>query len=192
MRSDKASEVAISYDVPIWKRLAAYLVDWYLGSMFTSLPMVMIYMKATDTQDLIVNLFQYPKHYGVIAGCVGLVFAFFYYLLVPLTIWKGQTLGKRWCHFKIVKRNGDNAAFKEMFFRQVIGIFLVEGALMFPSSLLRQILSLISNINFITSLMYLGIAVSIISGLFVLLRKDHKAIHDLISGTRVISVDNAS
>ncbi|SHJ95335.1 Uncharacterized membrane protein YckC, RDD family [Clostridium amylolyticum] len=187
IKSANESKSPISYDVPIWKRLIAYMLDWYLGSLFTSLPMIMIYMKVTDTQELNVNLFQYPEQYWLLAGGLGLLFAFFYYVFVPLTIWNGQTLGKRWCHFKIVKTDGKNVVFKELFFRQVIGIFLVEGALIFPSSLLRQILSLASNINFITPLMYLGIAVSIISVLFVLFRKDHKAIHDLISNTRVIS-----
>jgi len=187
IKSANESKSPISYDVPIWKRLIAYMLDWYLGSLFTSLPMIMIYMKVTDTQDLNVNLFQYPEQYWLLAGGLGLLFAFFYYVFVPLTIWNGQTLGKRWCHFKIVKTDGENVVFKELFFRQVIGIFLVEGVLIFPSSLLRQILSLASNMNFITPLMYLGIAVSIISVLFVLFRKDHKAIHDLISNTRVIS-----
>jgi uncharacterized RDD family membrane protein YckC len=191
-KSTNASKFVSFCDVPIWKRLTAYMIDWYLGSIFTSLPMVLIYMKVTDTQDLNVNLFQYPKQYALFAGGIGLLFAFFYYMIVPLSIWKGQTIGKRWCHFKIAPKNGDNVTFRELFLRQIIGIFLLEGALIFPSSLLRQILSLVSNINFITPLMYLGIGMSILSGLFVLFRKDYKAIHDLISNTRVISVDNVS
>jgi uncharacterized RDD family membrane protein YckC len=186
------SNDVISGPIPIWKRFLAYMVDWYLGSIFTSLPMVMIYMKVTNTQDLNTNLFQYPKQYALLAGGTGLLFGLFYYMIVPLSIWKGQTLGKRWCHFKIIKMEGDNVRFKELFLRQVIGIFLVEGAMIFPSNLFHQILSLISNVNLITPLNYLGIAVSILSGLLVLFRKDHKAIHDLIAFTRVISVDSAS
>lgn len=186
------SNDVISDPIPIWKRFLAYMVDWYLGSIFTSLPMVMIYMKVTNTQDLNTNLFQYPKQYALLAGGTGLLFGLFYYMIVPLSIWKGQTLGKRWCHFKIIKIDGDNVRFKELFLRQVIGIFLVEGAMIFPSNLFHQILSLISNVNLITPLNYLGIAVSILSGLLVLFRKDHKAIHDLIAYTRVISVDSVS
>jgi len=186
------SKTVISNDVPIWKRFIAYMVDWYLGSIFTSLPMVMIYMKVTNTQNLNTNLFQYPKQYVLLAGGMGLLFGLFYYLIVPLNIWKGQTLGKRWCHFKIVKMEGNNVMFKELFLRQVIGIFLIEGSLIFPSNLFHQILSFLINVNLITPLNYLGIAISIISALFVLFRKDHKAIHDLIANTRVISVDIAS
>lgn len=186
------SNVVVSGDIPMWKRFTAYMVDWYLGSIFTSLPMVMIYMKVTDTQDLNTNLFQYPKQYALLAGTAGLLFGLFYYMLVPLLIWKGQTLGKRWCHFKIIKMQGSNVSFKELFLRQIIGIFLVEGAMIFPSNLFHQILSFISNVNLITPLNYIGIAVSVISGLFVLFRKDHKAIHDLIANTRVTSVDSIS
>lgn len=189
IESANISSFLASYEVPSWKRVVAYIVDWYLGAMFTSLPMVMIYMKVLNTQDLNTNLLQYPKQYAFLAGGMGLLFALFYYMIVPLCIWKGQTLGKRWCHFKIVKINGDNAKLKELFLRQVVGIFLVEGALIFPSSLFHQILSLISNVNLITPLMYLGLAISILSGVFVVFRKDHRAIHDIISSTGVISID---
>ncbi|WP_029453133.1 RDD family protein [Clostridium algidicarnis] len=184
----KTSEVKVLSDVPSWKRFVAYMLDWYLGSIFTSLPMVMIYMKVTNTDNLNVNLFQYPKQYAMLAGGLGLLFALFYYMIVPLCIWKGQTLGKRWCHFKIAKRDGDDVCLKELFLRQIIGIFLIEGALIFPSDLFHQILSLVSNINFVTPLTYIGIVVSVLSAIFVIFRKDHKAIHDLISNTKVMSV----
>lgn len=187
-KSFNENNVPASGELPIWKRFVAYMVDWYLGSIFTSLPMVMIYMKATNTQDLNTNLFQYPKQYALMAGALGLLFGFFYYLIVPLLIWKGQTLGKHWCHFKIVKKNCQDVSFKQLFLRQIIGIFLVEGALIFPSNLFHQILSFICNVNLITPLNYVGIAISIISGLLVLIRKDHRAIHDLIASTKVISV----
>ena len=191
-KSVNARKLSTSYDVPTWKRFTAYMVDWYLGSIFTSLPMVMIYMKVTNTQDLNVNLFQYPKQYALLAGCLGLLFALFYYMIMPLKVWKGQTLGKRWCHFKIVKMDGDNVIFKELFLRQIIGIFLVEGALIFPSKLFHQILSLVINVNLTTPLRYIGIAVSILSVLLVLFRKDNRAIHDLISNTRVMNAHSAS
>lgn len=187
-KSAMGSKVGISSDVPVWKRFVAYLVDWYLGSMFTSLPMVLTYMKVTNTQDLNTNLFQYPKEYALWAGGAGMLFAFFYYMIVPLCIWKGQTLGKHWCHFKIAKNQGGDVTFKELFLRQVVGIFLVEGALIFPSNLFHQILSFLSNVNLITPLNRIGMAVSIISALLVLFRKDNKAIHDLIARTRVVNV----
>jgi uncharacterized RDD family membrane protein YckC len=185
----KTSAVSVLYDVPSWKRFVAYMLDWYLGSIFTSLPMVMIYMKVTNTNNLNVNLFQYPKQYAQLAGGLGLLFALFYYVIVPLCIWKGQTLGKRWLHFKIVKKDGHDVFLKELFVRQIIGIFLIEGALIFPSNLFHQILSLASNVNFVTPLMYVGIGISVLSAVFVVFRKDGKAIHDLISSTRIIGVE---
>ncbi len=192
IRTSNETKLAVSQEVPSWKRFIAYMVDWYIGSIFTSLPMVLIYMKVTNTQDLNTNLFQYPKQYAVLAGCTGLVFALFYYMIVPLVIWNGQTLGKRWCHFKIVKEGYNSVKFKELFLRQILGILLIEGALIFPSNLLHQVISLISNINLITPLMYAGIVISVLSGILVLFRKDQKAIHDLISNTKVICVNNAS
>lgn len=192
IKTFNVSKLAVSCDVPSWKRLVAYMIDWYLGSIFTALPMVMIYMKITNKQDLNVNLIQYPRQYAILSGCLGLIFAFFYYMIVPLIIWNGQTLGKRWCHFRIVKEKNDTVKFKELFLRQIIGIFLVEGALIFPSSLFHQMLSLITNINLITPLMYIGMAFSVLSSLFVLLRKDHKALHDLISNTKVVCINKAS
>lgn len=180
----------IPYDVPLWKRFAAYMVDWYAGYIFTSIPMVLIYMKLDNTQEFVIDLYKYPKPYALIAGCAGLLFALFYYTIVPLKIWNGQTLGKHWLHFKIVKTNGENAGFKDLILRQVVGFFLLEGALIFPSRLFYQILSIACNVNLVTPFMYIGYAVSIVSAFLVMFRKDHKAIHDLISGTRVMIIPN--
>lgn len=182
-------EISISNTIiPVWKRFIEYMLDWYIGSMFISLPMVMIYMKTTNSEDLNVNLFQYPEKYALLAGLLGLIFAFFYYVIVPLIIWKGQTLGKHLCHFKIVKENGEDIDFKDLFLRQVIGIFLIEGSLISASNLFHQILSIITNINLVTPLMYIGIPISILSSVFVLFKKDHKAIHELIAKTNLKEV----
>lgn len=42
------------------------------------------------------NILEFPKPYGLIAGCLGFVFALFYFVVVPTWITKGQTLGKKY------------------------------------------------------------------------------------------------
>ncbi|WML37626.1 RDD family protein [Clostridium sp. OS1-26] len=179
-------------NVPHWKRFVGYMIDWYVGYIFTCLPMVLIYMKITNSQNFNINLLEYPKQYALLAGNLGLLFALFYYVIVPLKVWKGQTLGKRFCHFKIVKLDGNDVLAKEVFLRQVVGIFLVESTLFFPSKLFEQVLSIVSNITFFSLIIYVGMAITILSSFFVLYRKDQRAIHDLISNTTVINIGRAS
>lgn len=80
-----------------------------------------------------------------------------YTIFIPLS-WSGYTIGKKICGIRIVKVNGRELTFGTMLLRQLVG-------------------SLIDSFT-------LGIAV-IVSAFMVGLRKDKRAIHDLIAGTYV-------
>lgn len=80
-----------------------------------------------------------------------------YFIIVPM-LWLGFTIGKRAFNIRIVKMDGSTPGIGPMILRELIG-------------------SLIYGIT-------LGIA-AIISAFMVGLRKDKRAIHDLIAGTYV-------
>lgn len=167
------------------RRFFAYLIDWYVGGLAVALPVSSVSMKlfGTVTNQ---NIMSFGTPYSLIAGGLGLLAAFLYYAAVPMFCWKGQTLGKRWLKIRIVGKGGEDASLGNLFLRQLIGIILVEGSLVSASTILHQVLSVLTGQNLVTVLMYAGMAVSIVSAVMVLI-KDHRAIHDYIGGTKVIS-----
>lgn len=84
-----------------------------------------------------------------------------YFLIVP-TIWLGYTVGKRAVGVQIVRLDGKKVSVFTMLMRYVIG-------------------GLVYGITF-------GIAF-IVSVFMVIFRKDKRAVHDFIAGTRVIRGD---
>ncbi len=167
------------------RRFFAYLVDWYVGGLAVALPVSAVSMKlfGTVTNQ---NIMSFGIPYSLIAGGLGLLAAFLYYAAVPMFCWKGQTLGKRWLKIRIVGKDGQDASPGSLLLRQMIGIVLVEGSLVSASTILHQVLSVLTGKNLVAALMYVGMAVSIVSAVMVLI-KDHRAIHDFIGGTKVIS-----
>jgi uncharacterized RDD family membrane protein YckC len=88
---------------------------------------------------------------------------------------------------KMVKRDYSDIDLKTLLIRQVIGLMMIEGAAIVMTSYLRQLLTLMTGFYFEY---YLGIAgriLTIVSGIMVLSTPSHRAIHDYISGTMVVS-----
>ena len=79
---------------PVTRRFFAYLIDWYVGALCTAIP---ISFAAYQTSGDITNqyLTDLPAPIGIITGAVALLFAFAYYILIPMFVWRGQTPGKR-------------------------------------------------------------------------------------------------
>lgn len=83
-----------------------------------------------------------------------------YLTFLPI-IWRGNVIGKRIVNIRIRKLNGERLKVFDMIMREIIG-------------------------KFILSYVTFGLTI-IVSALMVLLRKDKRAIHDLLSGTQVSS-----
>ena len=171
--------------MPLTRRFLSYLIDWYLGGLVTAFPIAMISQKLFGSV-LKQNILEFPNHYGLIAGCLGFVFALFYFVAVPTWITKGQTLGKKICKIQIVKDDEEEITFKNMFLRQLVGIIVVEGSLVTASAIWHQVFTLLTGIEIVSGLMYVGLAVCVVSAGMVIFTKDHKAIHDYIGSTRVV------
>lgn len=167
------------------RRFIAYLVDWYVGALVTALPVSIVSMRLFDTMKN-QNIMSFSPPYNWIAGTLGVLCAVLYYLAVPLFVWSGQTLGKRWLKLKIVAKDGGEATAGMLVLRQVVGIIIVEGSLVSASTLWHQMATIATGVDVVNILKYAGIAVSILSAVMVLL-KNHRAIHDFIGGTQVIS-----
>lgn len=128
----------IPNDIGWIRRILSYAFDWYIGGMIASLPVIVIYMMLhQDATYIPQNLSIFHAPYNIIAGSLSFIVASGYYVLVPMFVFKGQTLGKKIFHLKIIANNYDEVTNKQLFIRQFIMILLVEGSVFTSSNMLH-------------------------------------------------------
>lgn len=170
------------------RRFIAYGLDWYIGGIFINIPIVLIYGCVFNQTQMQTNLLEISKESLLVAYCagiLGIVFGIFYFFIIPLFIWPGQTLGKRILKMKIIKNNGQDISFYSLFLRQIAGITVLEGAIISLTVTIRQLLDLIFCTAVFTShgFMIFAYVLSFVSCLFVLIKG--RALHDFIASTRI-------
>ncbi|MEG0469581.1 MAG: RDD family protein [Longicatena sp.] len=181
-------------DVDHPKRIWGYILDWVIGGILTGLPAVFMYGGVTGRNDMFSDLYVFQalgfsKSYGVIAGILCILCAMFYYIYVPLKIYPGQTLGKHLAGFKIVKKNNEPVDLKTLVVRQVLGIFLIEGAALIVSNYIRQLISLSFNFYVDYHLALIGMVITLISVILVIKTDSHRALHDYLAKTKLVLVE---
>lgn len=96
---------------------------------------------------------------------------------------KGQSIGKKIMHIRVVSKNGKDASYVQLFGRTLI----IQGCL---TSLLSVIMLLFIKSNqFVYTVGLLGLLqsiITIVSIIMIIFRKDKKGLHDLICNTKVI------
>ena len=180
-------------DVGFLRRSVAYIIDWYIGGVLASLPLIIIYMINNDNVTIIpqnIEIFKYPLN--IIVGLLSFMVAVFYYVLVPMYIYEGQTLGKKIASLKIMSNDNLKASRRQVFIRQFVVILLLEGSLFTSSNMLHQVLNVFSGVKITTIYSRIGLFITAISIILVILLKSRRAIHDVISGTRVIKYKSES
>ena len=172
--------------VNLWRRFFAYLLDWLFGTFFAAFPVVILNGIVQNTTVVTDDLLTIPYPYSYIAGGLALLFSFIYFVLIPLKIWKGETVGKHLMHMKIVRTDGSDVGFGSLVLRNMFGMILIEGALFTTSTYLRQMAALVTGeVRVMQYLYYAGIGITIISILLVMFTNSNQAIHDLMGKTRV-------
>lgn len=181
----------IQNDVGWIKRFLSYIFDWYIGGVVASLPVILIYMSLHKDATYIpqnLTIFDFP--YNIIAGILSFIVAVCYYVLVPMYVWKGQTLGKKIFKLCIYQNNFEEVTKKQIFIRQFVVILLVEGSLFTSSHMLHQLIEISTGIEMTKIYSYIGIVITVLSILCMILLKSRRAIHDLIAGTRVVKLNS--
>lgn len=178
-------------DLNHFRRLIAYGIDWYLGGVIASLPIIIIYMSLhSDATSIPQNLTIFHSPYDLVAGSLSFLVSIFYYVVFPCIVFKGQTLGKKLLKIKIVNDNYQDASNKQIIIRQLIMILLVEGSIYGASNMLHQIISVATGFNFSSLYAYIGLAISAISAVLVLVLKSKRALHDVVSHTKVVYLES--
>lgn len=163
------------------RRLAAYAVDWYLATMVCGAPLLLVNSMRTGIAALDTSL--PPDGAGWLWGAVAILLGVLYYWLVPL-LWNGQTPGKRLLRLQIVRAdNGESASAGKLFMRQVAGLLLLEGAVAFPSQLLRELLARAAGEGAADAVCIGMVAITIVSVMLGVYTPGRRMLHDRISGT---------
>lgn len=171
------------------RRFISYMMDWYIGGMLTSLPIILTYtaMNSSNigTIEQNINIFEYPLN--IIIGLASFMVAALYYVYVPMFINNGQTLGKKIMKLRIVSNDYSEASKKQIFIRQFVIILLLEGSLYTSSNMLHQVLNEVTGANIVSIYNTIGIAITVLSALLVVIFKSRRALHDIITSTRVVA-----
>lgn len=170
-----------------FSRVGAYLVDWYIASMFAGIPITLIATSINHDTTITQDLSTLPLGWACLAGVLAIVFYLGYYFVLELKVYKGQTFGKRLFKLKVVKDDGSDVDFKTILLREGLGLMIVEGYLANSSSYLRQIIQLFTDFNIMDLSVYLFGIISAVSILVVLVSPSRKMIHDYIAHTHIIS-----
>ena len=159
------------------RRFISYMMDWYIGGMLTSLPIILTYtaMNSSNigTIEQNINIFEYPLN--IIIGLASFMVAALYYVYVPMFINNGQTLGKKIMKLRIVSNDYSEASKKQIFIRQFVIILLLEGSLYTSSNMLHQVLNEVTGANIVSIYNTIGIAITALSALLVVIFKSRRA-----------------
>lgn len=178
-------------DIGWIRRVLSYAFDWYVGGIVASVPIILIYMMLHhDATYIPQNLAIFNAPYNIMAGSLSFIVAVGYYVLVPMFISKGQTLGKKLFHLKVISNNYDEVTNKQLFIRQFIMILLVEGSVFTSSNMLHQLLKVLTSLNIPKYYAYFGILITLISVLLMVILKSRRPLHDLIADTREIYLES--
>lgn len=170
-----------------FSRIVAYIIDWYVATMVSSIPIVIITSIVNHTTVITQELNKLPLMWGVITGILAIIFYLGYYFVLELKVYKGQTFGKRIMKLKVVKDDGNDVDFKSILLREGLGVMIIEGYLANSSSYLRQIIQLFTDVNIMDISVYLFGIISAISILMGVASPSRKMIHDHIAKTYIIS-----
>lgn len=107
-----------------------------------------------------------------------------YFVLLPL-LWHGQTLGKRLMKIQVVSANKEKLTVMNYLIRNIIlnGLGYMILVLLFLYILPNKMYFVIESI-----FSFIQIALVIISIFMVLYRKDKRGLHDILGGTKVVSM----
>lgn len=169
-----------------FKRLVAYVIDWYVTSLFVMAPVALLYSIETGKKALAIDISLLSLPYACVSFVIGLVLSIYYLVYSPLKT--GQTLGKRAMSIKIVKMNGNDIDLKTMVIRQIVGIVLIEGVMFTVSTYFHEIVAMLIRIPYSNYIAYVFTAVLVVSIIIAIIKPEKRMIHDYLAGTKVIAL----
>ncbi len=158
--------------VSLLKRGIAFIIDLYLGALIATLPISLL--SYITIQEMTQNVFLLKKTVAIIAIGLSLVLFIFYYLLVPLKLLQGQTLGKRLMDIKISYSHDQELIKRQMFYLLILTSF---------TTLIGELLSILTGFNVLEIVNDFTMSLSLVSVIMICFFKDHRGLYDRLAKT---------
>ncbi|WP_028042453.1 RDD family protein [Candidatus Stoquefichus massiliensis] len=171
-----------------FRRLIAYIIDWYLGSIVSMLPFLIISLAKHIDYNNIMNLELYSNQDLCIGMFFSLLFSLIYFLVIPFKLYDGQTIGKKIMKLKIIMNSNQEMKILNLFLRQILFIWFVEMSLHSIGGIFNQGIFILLKFNIILFFKEMNFYVIAISVFMLLVSNNHITLHDLISNTKVIDL----
>lgn len=184
------TDIKVSYGY-LQRRVVAFIIDYFLGSIIISLiPMLMTSITTQETAFTMDNFSRMSLGLRVAGGAMALLMGVLYYVIYPmLPKHPGQTPGKMAAKIKVVRQDGTSPNYCDLFRREILGSFLLEGQTGFSAAYLHHFLYLLLPLKLAGTLVLLSVALSVLSVILAVFTKRHRMLHDHIGGTMVVNIE---
>ncbi len=152
---------------PLFPRFIAFAIDFviFLGLVYLmTLWVTPLFTSWLGEAYVVEHAKRFAYFVSLASSIVPAVLVFF----VPTLFFKnGKTLGKKIFHLRVIKKDGTDFATFMVFFRFIVGFYVIE---------------------YLTSFFFNGIPVILLlSGVFCFLRPNHQSLQDFFSGALVVN-----
>jgi uncharacterized RDD family membrane protein YckC len=191
----------------LFKRVIAYVIDSilivFILTLFSKLPIFNIdtdkyyevYNEYIDTVSKafetgepitteIINEYSYTLAKYSMNSTIGKLVLSAFYFIVFQFLNKGQTIGKKLMKIKVVNSKDKNPTFIQILLHAGIGYGIFINII---TVLLFFLASKSLYLNVITYVQLLDIGIIFTTIIMLLFRKDKRALHNLIAGTKIVS-----
>ena len=170
------------------RRLVALIIDWYLTSVFSAIPITFFLRESDALKTSMFDFSTYDYPMSLFLVFYGIVIFIIYYIIIPVYIFKGQTLGKKICGIQVIKEDFSNITLKTMLIREILGQTIIEGGIVISSSSLRQLFSIFGYAYLLKYFQYLAYALTVISIIFAFFQPYMQCFHDKMAKTVIIKL----
>ena len=170
------------------KRFIAYIIDWYLASIVSMIPFLIIGLANDIDYVNVMNFKLYTNQDLMIGLFMSIFISFIYFFMIPSKLYLGQTIGKRIMNLKIIACGNHQLRMRDLFVRQIVFIWFIEMSLHSIGGILNQVRFNIIQVDAIIYYKELSIFIIIISILMLLISSHHVTLHDFVSKTKVIDM----
>ena len=130
------------------------------------------------------NIVEFKQPYGIIARNFSCFICNFLLCNCSSLYLSGQSSARKFVKSKLLKVNNEQVTIKNMLLRQLLGVIVIEGVLYTASAIWHELVTIITQTNFVTPLMYAGFIISGISILLYLFKGEHRTLHDYLGNTK--------
>jgi len=151
------------------RRLVAFSIDWFAANSLLTLIFLLLKLKLTESVQILLDYFIY----------------FIWFIVIPY-FWDGQTLGKKLLVIHLTPISSKRIRFLQLSIRYGLLIFLPVTTEVIFNDLFVQHKNQLGAINEVSELIFFGLFALEFWLLFglVIVRRDHRGIHDLLSKTQ--------